>query len=109
MSIERCPICNAEMTEYIDYIDWMGPIAEHYAACPNKCYACEYAYGYTTIQVDLGGHNIMFGWSYSEGRDAVQAETDAIDVVCALARSIKQQDENQVGRPQEQNQSRLDD
>src|SRR5271168_1131813 len=105
---EECPVCSAEMTEYIDHIDWMGPIAEHYAVCPNKCYSYEYAYGYTTVQIDLAGHNLMFGWSYSDDHQDVQAETEAIDVVCALARSISQ-DADKVRRSQESSQPRMDD
>ena len=100
MHYEECPVCNTEMKEYTETIDWMGPIAEHYATCPNKCYSYEYAYGYTTVQVDLSGHNLMFGWSYSDDRETVKAETDSIDVVCALARSIIQ-DADKAGRPQE--------
>jgi hypothetical protein len=88
------------MQEYTDYIDyWGGPLCEHHLMCPNKCYSYEYAYGYTTVQVTVNGQNIMFGWCYSDDKEIVKAETDSVDVVCALARSIR--DADQAQRPQE--------
>jgi len=78
-SSDLCPICSAELTEYIDYIDvynGMGPICEHYQTCPNKCYSYEFAYGNTTVLVK----EAQFGWTYETDnvtRDSVIAAMDA--------------------------------
>lgn len=100
---EDCPICNKELKQETMTIDWLGPIAEHYAICPNKCYSYEYAYGYTTIQVTIRGHNIMFGWSYSDDKTTMKAESDAIDTTLEAARLAQAEDKyaDQAKRPQE--------
>ena len=103
---EDCPICGKELQVSTMTIDWMGPIAEHYAICPNKDYSYEYAYGYTTVQITIRGHNLMFGWSYSDDKKTLKAETDAIDAVLEAARHAQAedsiiQDADQAQRPQE--------
>lgn len=78
MRDELCPICSAVMPEYTDFIDFgvgSGPISEHYVSCPNKCYAYEYAYGYTTIHVK----DQEFGWSYQTDVDTRNTEIAAMD------------------------------
>jgi hypothetical protein len=95
---EECPVCSAQMKEHIDTIDWGGPICEHVATCPNGCYSYEYLYGYTSVHVA----DSQFGWGYSDDRQAVKAQTDAIDVAIEavrLARGIPSEDK--TGRPQE--------
>jgi hypothetical protein len=92
MSHEDCPICSTPLKEYIDTIDWGGPIAEHYAACPNKCYSYEYAYGYTTVLVG----DKQFGWTYSTDKETLQAEQAAVDAAIETAR------ENQTQRSEKQ-------
>ena len=95
-SVDLCPICSTEMKEYIDYIDvynGMGPICEHYATCPNKCYSYEFAYGYTTVCVG----EAQFGWAYDTDKETMEADQAAADAAIEAARN-----ENQARRPQEQ-------
>jgi hypothetical protein len=88
------------MTEYEDVIDvyqGMGPTCEHYQTCPNKCYAYEYAYGYTTVHVFIRGHDIQFGWTYHDIAGTVRDESEAIDVVCGAARLAQLEDYGTLG------------
>jgi hypothetical protein len=89
---EDCPVCSSQMTEHIDTIDWGGPICEHVATCPNGCYSYEFSYGYTTVFVNVRGHRLQFGWGYSDDKELLRAETDAIDTVCAAARAARLED-----------------
>jgi hypothetical protein len=88
---DECPVCGTTTKEQIDTIDWGGPICEHYVTCPNGCYSYEYAYGCTSIYVG----DLRFGWSYSDDKQVVKAETDAMDAAIEAAR------ENQTRRSQE--------
>ena len=86
---EKCPVCAAEMSEHHDVIDvyeGQGPTSEHYLDCPNKCYSYNYAYGYTTVYVNIEGHHIQFGWSYHDTFQTVKDEGDAIQIVCEVAK-----------------------
>ena len=86
---EKCPVCDAEMTEYHDMIDvynGMGPTSEHYLHCPNKCYDFEYAFGHTVVYVNLAGHHIPFGWSYDTDSQTIKDEAAAIEIVCEVAK-----------------------
>lgn len=94
---DQCSVCGTEMKEYVETIDWGGPICEHVATCPNGCYSYEFSYGYTTIHVG----DLRFGWSYSDDKETVKAQTDAIDAACTAARQLKDQNEGQAQRPQE--------
>lgn len=95
---EECPVCGREMTVETETIDWGGPICEQYSACPGGCYTYEFSYGYTTVYVSVAGHRLRFGWGYSDGKDAVRAETDAVETACEAARSIIG-NEDKAGRP----------
>jgi hypothetical protein len=92
MPHDECPVCRAPFKEYMDTVDWGGPIAEHYQICPNGCYSYEFAYGYTTVLVK----GAQFGWTYETDAAARQAEIAAMEVAIEAAR------ENQARRPQEQ-------
>ena len=95
---EECPVCSAPMRVYTETIDWSGPICEQGEICPNGCYSYEFAYGYTSVHVA----DAQFGWSYTDDRQVVKAQTDAIDAAIEavrLARGIPSEDKTQ--RPQE--------
>jgi hypothetical protein len=75
----------------ISTIDW-GAICEHYETCPNKCYAYEFAYGYTTVFVSIREHHLQFGWVYNDDKETIQAEADAINIICEAARRAQLED-----------------
>jgi hypothetical protein len=89
---DECPVCYAKMKVSTYTLDWMGPISEHYELCPNKCYSYEYSYGYTSVFVNVRGHALQFGWGYSDDRETLRAESDAIDVACEAARRAQLED-----------------
>ena len=112
---ERCPVCYAPAKEEIAYIDWMGPVCEHYVVCPNKCYDYEYAYGSTRIYVTIRGHVLMFGWHYSS--EDIRAESDAADIAIKAAQKaqledywvlVKRHGIDQARRPEEPGQPDMD-
>jgi hypothetical protein len=85
---DLCPVCYAPMKEDIAYVDYGGPVCEHFINCPNKCYSYEYCYGSTMIYVNIRGHHLMFGWYYTEHDkpQGVKAEQEAVDLACQAAR-----------------------
>ena len=103
---EECPVCYTKLKVETAAIDW-GTICEHYETCPNGCYSYEFAYGYTTVFVNIRKHHLQFGWGYSDDKNDVLVETDAIDTACEAARraqledywSISHQHEGKAGRP----------
>src|SRR5271168_1258990 len=88
---EDCPVCSTELREQHATLD-EGTISEHYAVCPKGCYSYEYSYGYTTVQVTIRGHNLMFGWSYSDDKQTTRAESDAINTALEAARHAQVED-----------------
>jgi hypothetical protein len=79
---DECPVCRSPIKEQIDTIDWGGPICEHYAICPNGCYSYEFAYGDTTIYIG----ELRFGWSYSDDKQVIKTQTDAVEAAIEAAR-----------------------
>jgi hypothetical protein len=120
MQSELCPVCYTPMKEDIAYIDYGGPVCEHFVNCPNKCYSYEFAYGSTIIYVFIRGHALMFGWYYTdhEKPHGTKAERDAIDIAVKAAQMaqledywvlVKKYGEDQANRPKEPRQSSVDD
>lgn len=114
-SSEPCPVCYAPMKENIAYVDYGGPICEHFLLCPNKCYDHQYAYGTTVISVMIRGHLVTYGWSYSD--EDPRGEQQALQLTIQAAQRAQLEDywvlvnkygENHTRRPEEQSKSDLD-
>ena len=88
---EECPVCYAKLKVETGFLD-EGTLCENFETCPNKCYSYEYAYGYTTVYVNVRGHHLMFGWGYSDERQVMQSESSAIDTACEAARRAQLED-----------------
>lgn len=92
MTHDECPVCYTPLRVEISTIDWIGPIAERYETCPNKCYVYEFAYGSTLVYVNIRGHVMQFSWHYSDNAETIRMESDAIALACGAAQRAQLED-----------------